>query len=75
MFAVAVVITKACVVRTAEWQGRLQLPLLLIVGGVINTVHQLLQFGAACKRIVLGERAFCYECPVLLTGSAVVKCY
>ena len=75
MFAVAVVITKSRVVRTAEWQGRLQLSLLLPVGCLADTLHQLLQFGAACKCIVLRERAFCNECPVLLSGSTVIKCY
>ena len=65
---IAIVITELGIVRTAEWQPRFQLPLLLIILSAVDALLQLFQSWRLSQRVVVLERAFRNECPCMLLG-------
>ena len=75
VFAVAIVVTEPCVVWTAERQITFQSSLLIFLLAVIDTLGQVVEASLTCQRVVVRERAFRYECPVLLLVLTRIECY
>ena len=75
MLTIPIIITEPGVVRTAERQITFQSSLLLFFVTIIDALCQVVESYLTGQRIVVRERAFFYECPVLLLVQSRIECY
>ena len=75
VLTVAIVIAEAGIVRTAEREASLQAALLVLIGRCADAPGQLRQRIRSSQFIIVRERTFLYECPVLLFFESRIDGY